>query len=227
MSVNGSKRKKRGESINRNRPSPSDLDLIERLFRFANHAPFTEQKEVYDIFRPHPYVVRVDGEPYLAPLPKAAGVRPFLNDLAHVRDHLGALASRESHALEIVQKEVSGKLGEKLKAFLRVEWNRGNLQLRGEPILDGIEVCFYYPLALLFHHRLERSVKICEAYLKDEDRPCGKFFLITRNHRAGCSSDHKKLIAQQKNIKRVQKHYESEGRPTTKKRRPHRQRSGK
>ncbi len=59
MSVNAPKRKKRPQSVNKNDPSAADLDLIDRLFKFANHPPFSEQKEVYDIFLSHQYVPRV------------------------------------------------------------------------------------------------------------------------------------------------------------------------
>lgn len=211
-------------AVNKPPLPPADLDLIERLLRFANHPPFTEQQQVYDLFLSHPFVVRVNGEPYLAPIPEGEGVGPFLNDQVHVCDLLRALASGDTHGVEKVQKEVGGKLGEKLKAFLRVEWKKGSLQLRGEPVLDGIEVCFYYPLALLFHHGLERRVKTCQAHLKDIKRECGNFYLATRERRSGCSPKHGEIISDQKNLKRVKKHYNEYGRPTAKKKRRARKR---
>ena len=169
-----------------------DLDLIERLLKFANLERIESQQQVYDLFMPNLYVVKAplpNGTVKFAKwLPEIDGVQPFLNDQEEVKKALEDIASRKAAAIDELLNKISTKLHEKLTAFLRVTLKRGQLRLTGEPALDAMEAILWYAMALIFHHGIDGLVRVCKTELKPG--PCGRVFLYTPKLRRYCSPAH-------------------------------------
>jgi hypothetical protein len=163
-----------------------DLDLIGRLLVFANADTFKSQEHVYGIFRDHPYVLRVDGEPYIAPIPQSEGVGPFLNDQWQIKRALSIISSGEQKAINELLDTVEAKLREKLHGVVDVDLRRGDLSLRVYPILDGMEAILWFGVALIFENDIINLVRRCQFELDDGEQ-CGKFFIYTPQRRKYCA----------------------------------------